>query len=93
MFYISAIIRGEQTLNRYCLKRWGESPQFSETIAHIGDDVTIEKAYLKSPADENYMDYYILYMPHPKGTTADISLLRKRAYESIETGNARLLTV
>lgn len=90
--YITAIIRTEAMLNRYCNKRWAQEPTFCETIGHIGE-ATIEKAYLQSPTDERYTDYYLLYMESPKGNTANLELLRSNFYDLVRTGKATLLTV
>lgn len=90
----SAIIRTEAALNRYCLKRWGQLPTFCETIAHI-ENTTIELCYLKSPSDDDYKAYYLLYMEAAtaKEATGDLTTIREKFYENVRTGKAHLLNV
>ena len=84
------IIKGEKALNKYCEKRWGDTPHWRETIAHI-NEATIELHYWKSPTDDGYQDYYVLYMEHPSGRFTSTRELTEEAREAVETGKARLL--
>lgn len=54
------IIRGERNIAIYCKHKWGETPRFCESFAHVADK-TVERIYEKSPTDEYYEQYYIIY--------------------------------
>ena len=84
------IIKGEAALNKYCEKRWGERPRFVETIGHV-KECTVELHYWKSPTDDGYQDYYLLYMEHPDGKFSSTRQMCDEARETVETGKARLL--
>lgn len=85
------IIKGEAALNKYCLKRWGEKPRFTETIGHV-KECTVELHYWKSPTDDGFQDYYLLYMEHPDGKFSSTRQMCDLAREAVETGRARLLS-
>lgn len=86
-----AIIRGHADLVKYCEKRWGERARFIETIGHV-KECTVELHYWKSPTDDGYQDYYLLYMEHPNGKYSSNNQICDLAREAVETGKARLLT-
>lgn len=90
--YIYAVIKGEKAMDKYCEKRWGERPRFMESFAHVRD-VTIERIWEKSPTDDWYMQYFILYMVDPKRESllTSFSQIRTQVHEAIRTGTARLL--
>lgn len=93
MLYIYAVIKGEKALYAYCQKRWQEIPRFCEHFAHIRkgkDDCTIEAFEGKSPDSDRYERYFILYLPHEKGTMA-IEDIRPKVYEDIRNGSISLL--
>ena len=93
MLYIYAVIKGEKALRAYCQKRWQEKTRFSGSFAHIRkgkDDCTIERIWEQSPNDNRYEEYFILYLPHEKGTMA-IEDIRPKVYEDIRNGSISLL--
>lgn len=92
MLYIYAVIKGEKALYAYCQKRWQEIPRFCGSFAYIRkgkDDCTIEAIWEQSPGGI-YEEYFILYLPHEKGTM-DIETIRHKVYEDIRNGSISLL--
>ena len=87
---VYGIIKGLDNLEKYCLRRWGEKPRWCETIAHC-KEATIELHYWKSPTDDGFKDYYLLYMEHPDGKLSSTRQICDEAREAVETGRARLL--
>ena len=90
--YIHAIIRGDQNLDKYCRKRFGERPHFVETIGRVGN-AKVYLRYWSSPTDNGYYDYYVLIMEDERGKYySSTEQIIKECREAVETGKARLLT-
>lgn len=91
--YIHAIIRGNSNLEKYCIKRFGESPHFVETIGRVGN-AKVYLRYWHSPTDDGYYDYYVLIMEHENGKyySQPQQQIIKECREAVETGRAHLLT-
>ena len=62
-----AVIKGWDALNRYCERRWKESPRCCEHFARIGHEVRIEKIEAKAPTDEYWTAYFLLVLPNQFG--------------------------
>lgn len=93
MLYVHAVIKGEKSPHAYCQTRWLEIPRFNGAFAHIRkgkDDCTIEAIWEQSPDANDYERYFILYLPHEKGTM-DIETIRHQVYENIRNGSISLL--
>ena len=92
MQLISAIIRGNDNLYKYCEKRFRESPRFMETIGHVGK-AKVYLRYWHAPTDDGYYDYYVLIMEdNERGKYyPSHQELIKECREAVETGKARLL--
>lgn len=91
MLYIYGLIQGEDNLDKYCLKRWGETPRFCESFANIAD-VKIERIYEKPKGEEYYKQFFILYMKHENGTM-DTYTIRKKVHEDIRLNRHTLINV
>ncbi len=75
------IIRGERNVATYCRHKWGETPRFCESFAHVGW-MTVELLYEKSPTDDGYAPYYLLYERNSCFTTE----MRHEAHKAIIEG-------
>ncbi len=93
MQLISAIIRGNDNLYRYCEKRFHEAPRFMETIGKVAN-AKVYLRYWHAPGDNGYHDYYILIMEdNERGKYySSHDQVIKESRELVETGRARLLT-
>lgn len=89
--YITKWIEGEQNLNDFCLKRFKETPRFVETIATVGASAKVYKTYKWCEDKQKYVDMYLLFMEHPKGTVGDISHFRHQNYEDIRAAGGAIL--
>ena len=84
MLWTYCYVRGRDALERLLKKMGKDKPLFVESFAHV-DAITIELTYDKSPSDDGYHDYYILYMKHPKGNM-DMSDIRRKVHDDIRNG-------
>lgn len=91
MAYITLWIEGEKNLNEYCKKRFGETPRFVETIGKVGYEGAKVWLIYKQKDDGRYVDMYLLFMPHPKGTIYDIGEFSKMSYDEIRTDRTAIL--
>ena len=54
-----AVIKGWDALNRYCEKRWKETPSFMEHFAHMAE-VDFQKIEAREPGNEYWTAYFLL---------------------------------
>ena len=88
--YIYKWIEGEDNLDAFCLKRFGERPRFVETIGRVSS----AKVYLIYKWREDKQDYtsmFLLFMEHTKGTTGDITNIQHQTYGQIRANKSSLL--
>lgn len=87
--YVDKLIQGRKALGEYVAKRWpGERIYWRETIGHIGQ-ATVELFYAKADTEEQYKEYYWMYMDAPSETPKafyNISDRRHEIYEGIRAG-------
>jgi hypothetical protein len=81
MPYATIWIEGEEALDAYCMRRFGERPHFVETIGRCGA-ATIYMVYKQCP-DGFYRDFYLMFMEHPNGDVNDIMSVHGESYEDI----------
>jgi len=92
MGFVYAVIKGEQALKAYCSRRWkGQRIQWTGVFGHI-DECTVETIWAFEP-DGQCAQYFILYLPHPKGEHNDQNAVRHQVYEEIRQGTIKLLNV
>ena len=89
MAYIYKWIEGRKNLDEYCMKRFGETPRFMETIGRVGE----AKVYYmyKRKEDGSYAEMYLLFMRHEKGTVSWINDVEKMTYEQIRSDRTAIL--
>lgn len=88
--YIYKWIEGENNLDEYCMKRFGERPRFIENTGKVGADARIYKRYVEKDQDR-YAQMFLLFMPHEKGTVTDISSINFMTYEEIKADRTAIL--
>lgn len=84
-------IEGEDNLNDFCLKRFKEVPRFVETIGKVGLSAKVYLIYKWREDKQKYVDMYLLFMEHPKGTVGDISDIQHQTYEDIRANGGAIL--
>lgn len=93
MGYVYMWIEGNDNLNDFCKKRFGERPQFCETIGHCGS----AKIYLtyKPDNDGHYHEMYFIFMKHENSDMGYCELMDdiciKFNYEDIRTDRHSIL--
>lgn len=88
--YITKWIEGEKNLNDFCQRRFKEDPSFVETVGRVGS-AKIYEVYKWREDKRRYVDMYLLFMEHPKGTVGDIADIRSMTYEEIRANKASVL--
>lgn len=89
MAYIYKWIEGRKNLDEYCMKRFGETPRFMETIGRVGE-AKVHYMY-KRKEDGSYAEMYLLFMRHEKGTVSWINDVEKMTYEQIRSDRTAIL--
>ena len=93
MGYVYMWVEGYDNLHEFCKKRFGEMPQFCETIGHCGSS-TIYLTY-KPDNDGYYHEMYFIFMKHEKSKMWYYELMdeifRKYNYEDIRTDRHSIL--
>ena len=89
MAYIYKWIEGRKNLDEYCMKRFGETPRFMETIGRVGE-AKVHYMY-KCKEDGSYAEMYLLFMRHEKGTVSWINDVEKMTYEQIRSDRTAIL--
>lgn len=93
-------IEGEDNLDTFCLKRFGERPRFMENIGKIeskGTTVKVHKRYVDCAQDENdpYGSHqmFFLFMEHEGGryTYWQLQNIMRSTYEEIRTDKTAVL--
>ena len=93
MGYVYMWVEGNDNLHEFCKKRFGERPQFCETIGHCGS-ATIHLTY-KEDKDGHYHEMYFIFMKHENNDMVYCELMddicRKFNYEDIRTDRHSIL--
>lgn len=89
MGFIYKWIEGEENLNEYCLKRFGEKPTIIEHHGKVGTAKIIKTE--KQKEDGYYHIFYLLYMKDEKGTIYDINDVTRMTYEQIRADRTAIL--
>lgn len=93
MGYVYMWVEGNDNLHEFCKKRFGERPQFCETIGHCGS----AKIYLtyKPDNDGHYHEMYFIFMKHENSDMGYCELMDdiciKFNYEDIRTDRHSIL--
>lgn len=87
--YIYKWIEGYDNLQEFCLKRFKQRPRFVETIGKV-DEATVYLMYKQKPSGE-FVEMYLLWMPHPSGTVYHIDNIYKMSYEDIRLDRNSIL--
>lgn len=94
MGYVYMWVEGNDNLNDFCKKRFGELPTFVEkNIGQCGN----AKIYHKYKRDKegHWHDMYFIFMPHPSGTMSRHEIMEKiyntYCYEQVITDRNSLL--
>lgn len=89
MAFIYKWIEGDDNLNEYCLKRFGEKPKICEHHGKVGN-ARIVKTEKEKP-DGYFHIFYLLYMEDAKGVIYDINNITRMTYEQIRADRSALL--
>ncbi len=90
MYYTTIWIEGEDRLNDFCQRRFQERPRFVETVGRVGT-AKVYMVYKWREDRKRYVDMYLLFMEHPKGTVGDIAEKRLMTYEEIRADKTSIL--
>ena len=94
-------IEGEKNLDEFCMKRFGETPHFLETIGRVAGKGAAAKVHniYKYPADDEppyspCHNMYFLYMEHEAGKYyySQIEDIKRWPYEKIRTDSTAILS-
>ena len=89
MMFLHKWIEGERNLYEFCIRRFGETPRFIETICKVGENAKVYKVYKEK--GDNYTQMFLLTMPHEKGTITDIQTKLRMTYEEIRIDKSSIL--
>lgn len=89
MAFIYKWIEGDDNLNEYCLKRFGEYPDICEHHGRVGNAKIIKTE--KQKEDGYYYIFYLLYMKDDCGKIYDINNVAQMTYEQIRADRTAIL--
>ena len=93
-------IEGEKKLNEFCMKRFGDTPRFMETIGKISGNGAFAKVHniYKYPAEDEpphsgCHNMYFLYMEHTAGKYyySQLQEIMRWPYEKIRVDKTAIL--
>lgn len=95
-------IEGKKALDEFCLRRFKETPRFTETVGHIGGKAKVRLIYKYVYDDNGEIDrcaeMYLLYMDAPYSSKApnldvwsNLTEIQRKTYEEIRLDKTAIL--